>query len=57
MEESRRVYEYEKLAVALRELPLNDTTLQAIEIICRVLKEQNLRFDAGLFSEWALEGK
>jgi len=54
---SRHVYEYEKLAVALRELPLNDTALQAIEIICRVLKEQNPRFDAGVFCEWALEGK
>lgn len=54
---SRHVYEYEKMAVALRELPLNDTALQAIEIICRVLKEQNPRFDVGLFQEWVLEGK
>ena len=53
----QRFYEYERLAVALRELPLNDTTLQAIDIICRVLKEQNPRFDSGLFMEWSLEGK
>lgn len=56
-EESRYAYDYNRLAVALRELPLNDTALQAIEIICRVLKEQNPRFDAGMFSEWALENK
>ena len=55
--EKRHVYEYNRLAVALRELPLNDTTLQAIAIICRVLKEQNPRFDAGLFQEWCLENK
>jgi len=51
----KHIYEYETLAIALRELPLNDTTLQAIAIICRVLKEQNPRFDAGVFMEWCLE--
>ena len=55
MEESRHVYEYERLAIALRELPLNDTALQAIDIICRVLKEQNPRFEPGVFMEWCLE--
>jgi len=53
--ERHHVYEYEKLAIALRELPLNDTTLQAIAIICRSLKEQNPRFEPGVFMEWCLE--
>ena len=55
--EPRHAFAYEKLAVALRELPMNETAWQALEIICRVLKAQNPRFDPGLFMEWALEGK
>lgn len=57
MTKDGRLYNYSRLAVALRELPMDDTALKALDIICRVLKEDNPRFEPGIFLEMALEGK
>ena len=49
-------FDYNKLAYALREVSLH-ALLETLPPICQALKEQNPKFDTGLFMEWALEGK